>query len=113
MMKNRKIPNEDKRIFEVKIRLNRKEKDKLDQAMTTCQTHGPDIFRRLLMKNKFPEAKPPILDVLTYDQLRRIGVNLNQYVKAINQKKLTEMDPLIMEELTTLIRIIRTKIVTK
>lgn len=112
-MKKRKVPNEGKRIFEVKIRLNRKEKDKLDQVTAACQTHGPDIFRRLLMKNKFPDTKPPMLDVATYDQLRRIGVNLNQYVKAINQKKLTEMDLLVMQELTTLIRIIRTKIVTK
>lgn len=112
-MKKRKVPIEDKRIFEVKIRLNRQEKDKLDQVMATCQTHAPNVFRRLLMKDKFPEAKPPMLDYATYDQLRRVGVNLNQYVKAINQKKLTEMDLLVMQELTTLIRIIRTKIVTK
>lgn len=112
-MKKRKVPIEDKRIFEVKIRLNRQEKDKLDQVMATCQTHAPDIFRRLLMKNKFPEAKAPMLDYDTYEQLRRVGVNLNQYVKALNQKKLTEVDRLVIQELTTLIRIVRTKIVSK
>ena len=113
IMKNTKLSIDEKRTFEVKVRLNRKEKDKLGQVIQSCQTHAPDVFRSLLMKNKFPKPKPPMLDYDIYDQLRRIGINLNQYVKAIHERKLSEIDRLLLQELTVLIRIVRTNIVSK
>lgn len=112
-MKNTKLPIDEKRTFEVKVRLNRMEKDKLDQVIQSSQTHAPDVFRSLLMKSKFPKAKPSLLDIDTYHQIRRIGVNWNAYVKAVHQGKLTEMDIAMRDELHQLLKILRTKLLSK
>lgn len=112
-MKEKKLPIEEKRIYEIKIRLNKKEKHKLDQVLTDCRTHAPDVFRRLLMKNNFPKAKSPMLDINTYYELRKIGVNVNQYVKAVHQSKLKEMDIAVLNELNSLLKILRFKIISR
>lgn len=109
-MKDKKLPIEDKRIYEIKVRLNRNEKHKLDQVLEECRTHAPDVFRRLLMKNNFPRAKSPMLDINTYYELRKIGINMNQYVKAIHQGSLTKMDQAVLDELTSVLKVLRSKI---
>lgn len=113
VMKNRKIALEDKRIYEIKIRLNRNEKQKLDQVLKECRTHAPDVFRRLLMKNNFPKAQPPLLDINTYYELRKIGVNMNQYVKAVHQGSLTTLDAAVLNELHSLLKILRSKVLSR
>lgn len=109
-MKKKKLPLEDKRIYEVKIYLNRNERHKLDQVLEECRTHAPDVFRRLLMKNSFPKAQPPLLDINTYYELRKIGVNMNQYVKAVHQGRLNKMDQAVLDELTSVLKVLRSKI---
>ena len=62
------------------------------------------------MKAKTPEAITPILDVQTYQQLRKIGINFNQYVKAINQTRIAEIDNKVMNELYEILKLIKSKI---
>jgi hypothetical protein len=75
--------------------------------------NSAEIIRSLLMKATVPEAPKPILDVQTYQQLRRIGVNYNQYVKAIHQRKLTVLDQSIIQELREIIQVVQSKIYRK
>ncbi|MBE8714375.1 hypothetical protein [Sphingobacterium hungaricum] len=109
-MKRKLLSKEEKRVFEVKVRLNIKEKRKLDTIVSLTQNNSPEVIRSLLMKAKMPEAIPPILDVQTYQQLRKIGVNFNQYVKAINQSRIAEIDGKTMKELYEILQIIKSKI---
>lgn len=109
-MKNRKLPIDQKRIYEIKIRLNLKEKQKLDQIIRETNNHAPDIFRMLLKKGKMPEAAVPVLDVQTYYQLRKLALNYNQYVKAIHQREITVMDRNMVSQLNSILEIIRHKI---
>jgi len=109
-MKRKLLSKEEKRIFEVKVRLNIKEKRKLDAIVFATKNNSPEVIRSLLMKAKTPESIQPILDVQTYQQLRKIGVNFNQYVKAINQSRVAEIDSRIMKELYEILQLIKIKI---
>ncbi|WP_118194673.1 hypothetical protein [Albibacterium indicum] len=109
-MKSRKLPTEQKRIHEIKIRLNSKEKQKLDRIISLTNQHAPDIFRKLLSNGKVPGAAVPLLDVQTYYQLRKLASNYNQYVKAVHQKKITEVDRNLGHELNMVLETIRRKI---
>jgi hypothetical protein len=104
------LSKEEKRVFEVKVRLNVLEKRKLDSMVKVSGKNSAEIIRSLLMKATVPEAPKPILDVQTYQQLRKIGVNFNQYVKAINQSRISEVDKSIMTELYAILQIVKSKI---
>jgi hypothetical protein len=109
-MKRKLLSKEEKRVFEVKVRLNVLEKRKLDSMVKVSGKNSAEIIRSLLMKATVPEAPKPILDVQTYQQLRKIGVNFNQYVKAINQSRISEVDKSIMTELYAILQIVKSKI---
>ena len=112
-MKRKLLSKEEKRVFEVKVRLNVMEKRKLDSMVKVSGKNSAEIIRSLLMKATVPEAPKPILDVQTYQQLRRIGVNYNQYVKAIHQRKLTVLDQSTIQELREIIQVVQSKIYKK
>lgn len=109
-MKKRKLHPDEKRVFEVKIRLNIEEKQKLEQIIDRTSTHAPDIFRKLLMKGKLPDASVPLLDIQTYYQVRKIGVTYNAYMKAINQSRITEIDRQIGKQVSDILEIVQSKI---
>lgn len=110
VMKSRKLPTDQKRIHEIKIRLNSKEKQKLDQIIHATNNHAPDIFRMLLNKGKVPEAAVPLLDIQLFYQLRKLALNYNQYLKAFHQGKITEIDRGIVIQLNSILETIRHKI---
>lgn len=109
-MNKRKLHPDEKRVFEVKIRLNIEEKQKLEQIIDLTNTHAPDIFRKLLMKGKLPDASVPLLDIQTYYQVRKIGLTYNAYMKAINQSRITEIDRHIGKQVSEILDIVQNKI---
>ncbi|MFD2598722.1 hypothetical protein ACFSQ3_07130 [Sphingobacterium corticis] len=109
-MKKRKLHNDEKRVFEVKIRLNIGEKQKLEKIIDRTNSHAPDIFRKLLMKGKLPDASVPLLDIQTYYQLRKIGLTYNAYMKAINQARITEIDRNIGKQVSDILDTVQYKI---
>ena len=112
-MKRKLLSKEEKRVFEVKVRLNTKEKEKLESMVQVSRKNSAEVIRSLLMKGHVPEAPLPILDMQTYQELRRIGVHYNQYVKAIHQRKLTVLDQSIIQELREIIQVVQSKIYRK
>lgn len=109
-MKRKLLSKEEKRVFDVKVRLNFKEKEKLESLVKVSEKNGAEIIRSLLMKATVPEAPKPMLDIQTYLQLKKIGVNYNQYVKAIHQSRISEIDNAIKNELYELLKTVKLKI---
>ena len=109
-MKRKLISKEEKRVFDVKVRLNVKEKRKLESLVKVFEKNNAEIIRSLLMKATVPEAPKPMLDIQTYLQLKKIGVNYNQYVKAIHQSRISEIDNAIKNELYELLKTVKLKI---
>lgn len=109
-MKRKLLSKEEKRIFEVKVRLNLKEKKKLDSLISLTNKNSPEVIRSLLLNAKIPDPIKPMIDLQTYQELRRVGVNLNQWVKAIHQSKISEMDKHVLHELYGILKIVKSKI---
>jgi hypothetical protein len=109
-MKRKLLSKEEKRVFEVKVRLNIKEKKKLESLMKVSEKNSAEIIRSLLMKATVPDVPKPMLDIQTYLQLKKIGVNYNQYVKAINQSRISAIDKSIMTELYAILQMVKSKI---
>lgn len=109
-MKRKLLTKEEKRVFEVKVRLNIKEKYKLESLVKVSEKNNAEIIRSLLMKATVPEAPKPMLDIQTYLQLKKIGVNYNQYVKAIHQSRISEIDKSVVTELYEILQMVKSKI---
>ncbi len=63
------------------IRLTTKEIGQLDDAALLCGKSTGELIRHKLFKGKFPEARIARLELNTYLELKKIGVNLNQLTK--------------------------------
>lgn len=109
-MKRKLLSKEEKRVFEVKVRLNIKEKKKLESLMKVSEKNSAEIIRSLLMKATVPDVPKPMLDIQTYLQLKKIGVNYNQYVKAIHQSRISEIDNAVKNELYEILKTVKIKI---
>src|SRR5690606_33197661 len=107
---SRKLHPDAKRIYEVKDCLNGKVKTKRYGLIRISNLHAPDVLRLLLMKGKLPDAAVPALDIQTYYELRKLAANYNQYVKAIHQSRITNIDWEIAKQLTDVLEIIKNKI---
>lgn len=109
-MKRKLLSKEEKRVFEVKVRLNFKEKKKLESLMKVSEKNSAEIIRSLLMKATVPDVPKPMLDIQTYLQLKKIGVNYNQYMKAIHQSRISEIDNAVKNELYEILKTVKIKI---
>ena len=63
------------------IRLTANEIKELDGAASLCGKATGELIRHKLFSGKFPEAKTARLELNTYLELKKIGVNLNQLTK--------------------------------
>jgi hypothetical protein len=66
------------------FRLTEDELNRLNKAAEVCGKAPGTIVRAKLFKGKFPEPKTAKLDLNTFLELRKIGVNLNQLTKKVN-----------------------------
>jgi len=79
-----KVSKADKRSVKFSFRLTEAEQQKLFQLAETLGLAPGRIVRDKVFKGRFPEPKMAKIDVNTYAQLKKIGVNLNQVVKLIH-----------------------------
>lgn len=79
------INDNDKRIVQVNIRLTTSENDKVTEWATSSGLSAANWIRHKIFTGKNPPAKLSPLDVSIYQELKRIGVNLNQATHKINQ----------------------------
>lgn len=71
------------RNFSLNIRINEKERDRLDKISHRCNL-SKSAYIRMVINGYFPKESPPIAYHETIKELNYIGNNLNQIAKVAN-----------------------------
>lgn len=82
-----KVNDDQKRSEKITFRVTVKEQLQLEQGANLCGLPTGNFIRNKLFKGKFPEPKISKIDLNTYLELKKIGVNLNQLAKQVNAGK--------------------------
>ena len=80
-----RVEDQNKRIVQVNIRLTEEEHKKITQYSQASGLSPANWIRRKVFTGKFPPVKLSPLEASMYNELRSIGVNLNQIAHKINQ----------------------------
>lgn len=88
----------------VPIRVSPEERLQLYEAAKRFSVSLSEFVRRAALKLRMPE--PPVTEVNreTYRELCRIGNNVNQLMRAINEGRVSQVDPNLLGELRALIK---------
>lgn len=84
-MSRPKINEQDKRIVQVNIRLTAEENVKVIEYATASGISPANWIRKKVFTGKIPPARLSPLDSSVYQELKKIGVNLNQATHKLNQ----------------------------
>ena len=79
-----KISDIEKRVVQVNIRLTNEENARVNQYANASGLSPANWIRVKIFTGKFPPVKMSPLDASIYQELKRIGVNLNQVTHKIN-----------------------------
>ena len=82
-----KVSEQDKRTFKITVRLNSRERLRIEEAAKNCGLSTYRLVRDRLLKGKFPEPKMAKTDIGVYIELKRTGNNINQLTKHANAGK--------------------------
>lgn len=74
----------EKRSVKFTLQLTEAEKNKLNELAQTCNAAPAVLAREKIFNGKFPQPRVPRLDLDTYRELHKIGVNLNQLTHKVN-----------------------------
>jgi hypothetical protein len=97
---------DEKRDLQVVIKLTKGEYAQLLKLMGYAEKNASEVIRQLVFKERLLKPKISIVDARAYVQLKRIGNNLNQHVKAIYQTKMATVDHQILLELQATLEIL-------
>ena len=81
-----KVSDEKKRSINFTIRVSPEELKKMEDASKISGKSVAVLIRAKLFKGKFPEAKIARIEMDTYLELKKIGVNLNQLTRLANAR---------------------------
>ena len=84
-MSRPKINEQDKRVVQVNIRLTTVESNKVSGYATASGISPASWIRQKVFTGKNPPVRMSPLDASIYQELKRIGVNLNQATHKLNQ----------------------------
>ena len=84
-MSRPKINEQDKRVVQVNIRLTTDESNKVNGYATASGISPACWIRQKAFTGKNPPVRMSPLDASIYQELKRIGVNLNQATHKLNQ----------------------------
>ena len=82
------LPTAQKRVINFTIRLTDDELSTLNRQAALCGKTVSEMVREKLFKGRFPHPKAAKIDIDTFIELKRIGVNINQQTKQLNAGKL-------------------------
>jgi hypothetical protein len=85
LMGRPRVGDQDKRVVQVNIRLTEEEHKKVVQYSQASGLSPANWMRRKVFTGKFPPVKLSPVEASMYNELRSIGVNLNQIAHKINQ----------------------------
>ena len=78
------IEEKDKRVIQVNIRLTRLEHEKVRFYSQASSLSPANWIRKKIFTGRFPDVKLSPVDAALYQELHKIGVNLNQAVHKLN-----------------------------
>jgi hypothetical protein len=84
-MSRPKINEQDKRVVQVNIRLTADENTKVAGFATASGLSPANWIRQKVFTGKNPPVRMSPLDTSIYQELKKIGVNLNQAAHKLNQ----------------------------
>ena len=84
-MSRPKIDEKDKRVVQVNIRLTIEENARIIGFATASGLSPANWIRQKAFTGKNPPVRMSPLDAAIYQELKRIGVNLNQATHKLNQ----------------------------
>ncbi len=84
-MSRPRINKQDKRVVQVNIRITESESSTLNEQAAASGLSPANWIRYKVFTGKNPPAKLSPLDASIYQELRKIGVNLNQAAHKLNQ----------------------------
>ena len=84
-MSRPKIDEKDKRVVQVNIRLTTVENTKINGYAVASGISPASWIRQKVFTGKNPPVRMSPLDASIYQELKRIGVNLNQAAHKLNQ----------------------------
>lgn len=76
-----------RRTERVDVRVSPLELAQLQEKATTAKTTAADFVRASALEQSFTVVQSTAPEFATRDELRRIGVNLNQIAKALNARQ--------------------------
>lgn len=86
-----RVSDTDRRIIQVNIRLTESENAKVNEYASSAGLSPANWIRRKVFTEKFPPMKLSPLDASIYAELRRMGVNLNQATRKLNQGEMPKI----------------------
>lgn len=84
IMSRPKIDEQDRRIVQVNIRLTTKENSMVNENAAASGLSPANWIRQKAFTGKNPPLRMSPLDTSVYQELKRIGVNLNQATHKLN-----------------------------
>lgn len=82
------LPNAKRRVINFTIRLTKEELDTLNTWAELCGKPASELIREKIFTGHFPRPKTARIDVQTFLELKKIGVNINQQTKHVNSGRL-------------------------
>ncbi|WP_295801685.1 plasmid mobilization relaxosome protein MobC [Mucilaginibacter sp.] len=79
-----RISKEVARSVNFTIRLTGEEQRAIENAAAACGITPSALVRQKVLKGKFPKPRLARVDLDTYLELKKIGVNLNQMIRLAN-----------------------------
>ena len=108
-MSRPRVNENDRRIVQVNIRLTIEESNSVNEYATTSGLSPANWIRHKIFTGKNPPARLSPLDASIYQELKKIGVNLNQAAHKLNQGDFpNDMRMIQLELLMLLKRILKT-----
>lgn len=107
-----KIPQDQKRIIQINVRLTLDEEAKVQHQATAAGQSPANWIRHKIVTGKFPVPKQSPLDLATYRELRRIGVNLNQAAHRLNRGEYAAEVSRLLTQLLQIHEIVLEKLVS-
>jgi MobC-like protein len=102
-MSRPKIDDQDKRVIQVNIRLTVDENAKVVQFAAASGISPANWIRKKVFSGKMPPVKLSPADTSLYQELRKIGVNLNQATHKLNAGDFPQDFRLILQTLLFLL----------
>lgn len=105
-MSRPKLPDQNKRLVQVNIRLTNSESEKINEFATSAGLSPANWIRYKIFVGKHPPARVSPLDVAVYRELKKIGVNLNQATHKLNLGEFPKEYTVLQIELVSLLNTI-------